>query len=77
MINSTFLTLHEEEKLKLSVKKNGYPVSFIDKCIFKFFNKIHKEKTPVIDEPKEEYTMILPFLGTTSWIVKNQLMRSV
>ena len=78
MINSSFITLHKEvEKLKSIFKKNGYPANFIDKCISNFFNKIHKERTPVTDEPKEEYTISLPFLGTTSWIVKNHLMRSV
>ena len=40
MINSSFLSLHDEvEKLKKIFKNNGYPMKFVDRCIFQFFNK--------------------------------------
>ena len=69
--------MHDEvEKLKDIFRKNGYPPSFIDSCIFKFFNKIHNTKLPVHTVPKMEVSMILPFMGTTSTYVKNNLTRS-
>ena len=78
MINSSFLSLHKEvEKLKTIFKKNGYPTKFVDKCIFKFFNKLYQKREPVDEDPKKEFTIILPFLGSISWTVKKQLMQSV
>ena len=77
MINSSMITLHSEvEKLKVIFRKNGYPSSFIDRCIFRFFNKIYEKKTPVHTVPKKEVTIMLPFMGTTSLRVKNSLTRS-
>ena len=75
-INSSYSSLHEEvEKLKKVFSRNAYPNSFVDKCIFRFFNKIHEKKLPVQTVPKKEVVMILPFLGTTSWSVKKDLNR--
>ena len=77
MINSSLVTLHEEvEKLKGIFRKNGYPSSFLDRCIYRFFNKIHEKKVPVCTVPKMEVSIILPFMGTTSTGVKNNLVRS-
>ena len=74
MINSSFLSLHDEvEKLKKIFKNNGYPMKFVDRCIFKFFNKIYEKRTPVQTVPKKEVTIVLPFLGTSSYNVKKQL----
>ena len=77
MINSPLIEMHDEvEKVKIIFCKNGYPTSFIDSCIFKFFNKINKTKVPVHTVPKMEVSMILPFMGTTSMSVRNNLVRS-
>ena len=77
MISSTFQSLHVEiEKLKKTFSKNGYPSKFVDKCIFKFFNKLYEKKELVHTVPKLELTMILPFLGNTSWKIKNELIRT-
>ena len=77
MINSSLITLHEEvEKLKDIFRKNGYPSSFIDRCVYKFFNKIQERKVPVHTVPKMEVSIILPFMGSTSLGVKNSLVRS-
>ena len=77
MINSSLIGMHDEvEKLKTIFRKNGYPISFIDNCIFKFFNKINETKVPVHTVPKLEVSMFLPFLGTTSMCVRNNLIRS-
>ena len=77
MISSSFNSLHAEvENLKKIFSKNGYPSKFVDRCIFSFFNKIYGKKEPVHTVPKKELTMIMPFLGTTSWNVKKSLIRS-
>ena len=78
MINSSFLTLHAEvEKLKTIFKKNGYPANFIDRCILKFFNKMYQKRDPVHTVPKKDLVITLPFLGSISWTVKNELVRTV
>lgn len=77
MINSSLIGLHEEvEKLKGIFRKNGYPTSFIDRCVFRFFNKIREKKVLVHTVPKMEVSVILPFLGTTSTNVRNNLIKS-
>ena len=76
-ITSSFRSLHEEvENLKKIFAKNGYPSRFVDKCIFKFFNKIYEKRISVHTVPKKEFTLVLPFLGTTSWKIKDNLIRS-
>ena len=78
MINSKYSTLHDEiEKLKNIFRNNGYPIKFVDRCIFKFFNKIYEKRTPtIIEEEKKEVTMILPFLGMTSFNIKKKITAS-
>ena len=77
MINSSYSSLHVEvEKLKKIFSRNAYPSSFIDKCIFRFFNKIHEKKRPIHTVPKKEAMIVLPFLGSTSWLVKKDLTRA-
>ncbi len=76
-INSSYSSLHKEvEELKRIFRRNAYPSSFIDKCIFRFFNKIYEKKVLVHTVPKKEVNLILPFLGSTSWRVKNELIRT-
>ena len=78
MISSSFQSLHKEiENLKKVFSKNGYPSNFVDKCILKFFNKLYGKKDPVHTVPKKDLVMILPFLGTTSWKIKNNLIRTI
>ena len=77
MISSSYTSLHEEvEKLKKIFSRNGYPGKFVDKCIFEFFNKLYEQRSPISTVPKMEFMMVLPFLGTTSLKVKNNLVRS-
>ena len=77
MICSSFQSVHDEvEKLKVIFSKNGYPCKFIDKCVYKFFNKLYMKWDPVHTVPKKELLMVLPFLGTTSWKMKNELIRT-
>ena len=77
MISSSFESVHTEiENLKRIFGKNGYPSKFIDKCILRFFDKMYEKRLPVHTAPKKEFLMVLPFLGTTSWNVKNNIIRS-
>ena len=42
MVNSSLSGLHDEiTRLKEILKKNGYPENFVDRCIFRFFNKMY------------------------------------
>ena len=76
-INSSYKSLHEEiEKLKCIFRRNAYKSSFIDKYILRFFNKTRESKLPVHTAPKKEVSIVLPFLGSTSWRVKNELLRT-
>ena len=78
MISSSFHSLHTEiENLKKIFSKNGYPLKFVDKCIKAFFDKLYAKKVPVHTFPKKDLVMLLPFLGTTSWKIKNDLVRSI
>ena len=77
MICSSFQSFHDEiERLKDIFSRNGYPCRLVDKCVLKFFNKLYQKKDPVHTVPKKELTMIMPFLGTTSWKLKNELIRT-
>ena len=77
MISSSFESLHEEiEKLKRVFSKNGYPSKFVDKCILNFFNKLYEKKELIHTVPKLDLMIVLPFLGTSSWKVKNELIRT-
>ena len=78
MVSSSYLGLHEEiEKLKKIFSKNGYRMKFIDRCIYKFLNKIYSKKEVVTTVPKKELSIILPFLGSVSWKIRNDLLRSL
>ena len=77
VISSTFQSLHKEiEHLKKIFSKNGYPTRFIDKCVYEFLNKLYAKKESAPTVPKKEVTIILPYLGTTSWKIKNDLRRT-
>ena len=61
---SSFELLHEEIlKLKDIFKKNGYPISFIDKCVKRFLDKAFVEKKTFLTGPKKELVCVLPFIG--------------
>ena len=77
VVNSSLLGLHEEiTRLKEILKNNGYPETFVDRCIFRFFNKMYQPKPSIPTVPKKEVRIILPFLGSVSWSVKNNLKKT-
>ena len=74
---SDFSKFHlEVEKLKNFLSKNGYSSSFIDTCIRKFLDKRYTVKEKSFDVPKKEVTVVLPFLGSNSSIIKTQLNKT-
>ena len=76
MVSSSYLSLHEEiDKLKTIFSKNGYQKKFIDRCIFRFLDNLYTKKEVVATVPKKEVEIMLPFLGSVSWKMKNDLLR--
>ena len=74
---SNYELFHKEiEKLKEIIRNNAYPPKFIDKCIFVFLNKIHREKRLITTVPKKEVNIILPFLGSLSLQIRSRLIKS-
>ena len=73
-ICSDYLKLHEEILYLKSIwQKNSYPLFFIDKCIFKFLNKLFKKRSINNDSTnKKEVTISLEFLGKISLQTKKQ-----
>ena len=66
-----------EEILKEILLSNGYSNKFIDKCIFKFMNKLYTEKPVMLTVPKKQLYLVLPFMGKMSALVKSGLARSL
>ena len=78
MVSSTYLGFHEEiEKLKKIFSKNGYRTKFIDRCIYKFLDKLYGKKDLVTTVPRKEVSIMLPFLGSVSWKMKKDLVQSL
>ena len=78
MICSSYKSFHNEiENLKKIFSKNGYRTRFVDKCIFRFLNKLYDKKEAVLTVPKKDVTIMLPFLGSISWKIKNDLLSSL
>ena len=53
----------EVEKLKEILRKNSYPSSVIDSCIYKFLNKVLVTAKVVHTVPKRDIFITLPYLG--------------
>lgn len=79
-ISSNFEIFHNEIcTLKTIWLKNAYPLSMIDKCILKYFNKIYSARNePPLTKPSttsstKGLTLILPFLGKASLEMKSRI----
>ena len=66
-ICSNYFLFHlEVVKLKEIFQRNGYPLGFINACIKTFLNKMFVQKISRHDVPKQEFVIILPYLGPLS-----------
>ena len=75
---SNFELFHQEiDKLKTIFKTNGYPKSFADLCIKKYFEKVFIKKKVVLTASKKELICFLPFIGNKSLQLRNRLVNSI
>ena len=72
-----YTTLHLEiGRLKTIWQKNNFPLSFIDRCIKKFFDKLFvKRNTPKPVSSKKEVLICTEFLGKVSIQMKKKLQQ--
>ena len=75
---SSFELLHQEIlKLKDIFKRNGYPISFIDKRVKRFLDKVFIEKKAFLTVSKKQLVCVLPFIGKTSLQLRSRLVKSI
>ena len=76
-ICSNYKLFHEEVlEFKKIFQRNGYPEKMIDASIYKFLNKMFCQKPPTDDnDPKKEFSIILPFLGPLSDKVQRRIKK--
>ena len=67
----------ELKKLKSIFRKNGYPLSFIDGCIKRFFEKLYVPKIRIPTVTKKELLIVLPYLGKLSLQTRSRLNKIV
>ena len=77
---SSWSIIHEEiNTLKRILINNKYPLNFINYCIKKFLDNCFVEKCPennnAENSSKEEFTIVLPFLGNQSNVIRKQLKK--
>lgn len=73
-ICSSWELMHREvANLKLILRRNSYPKHLTEKLIRKFFDKVKRVKTPIHTVPKQQFTIVIPYLGTVSAKVKRNL----
>ena len=72
---SDYNSIHLEiSRLKTIWQKNNFPLSFIDRCVKKFLDKLFiKRSTPKLVSDKKEVLICLVFLGKISIQVKKKL----
>ena len=75
---SSFELLHQEIlKLKDIFKRNGYRISFIDKCVKRFLDKVFVEKKTFLTASKKQLLCVLPFIGKKSLQLRSRLVKSI
>ena len=67
------LITKEVQRLRGILLKNAYPESFIDSIIKKFFDKLYVKQNVIKSTPKEQFDIVLPFLGSISGKVRRNL----
>ena len=61
--------------MKTILIKNNYPFNFIDSCIKSFFNRLYTRKVVLLNVPKRNVFVKLPFLGCTSFQIRKKLQK--
>ena len=51
-------------------------MNFIDSCVKSFLNKLYTPKVVVLNVPKRNVFLKLPFLGSTSFQIRKKLQKS-
>ena len=57
-------------------RKNGFPLTIINKCVKEFLQKRLTLKQPLDTVAKMEVTIILPYLGTNSLRLRSKLIKT-
>ena len=66
--------IHKEAlNLRAILKKNMYPRSLTDKLVKSFFDKMSQVRIQIPTVPKQEFKIVLPYLGSSSDRVKKNL----
>ena len=75
---SDFSRFHSEVcHLKKILKKNAFPIKFIDSCIKNVLNKRLTEKPVTLAAEKKDLVIVLPFLGKLSLDLRTRLRNSI
>ena len=75
-ICSTWTNFHNELVfLKDILLKNGYPISFIDKCFKTFCDRLYLKQPQVLTAEKKTLTLALPFVGKLSLQTRKKLQK--
>ena len=72
-----FSSWSRDEKRTNIFKKNGYPLSFIEKCIRKFVASRRKVNVQVSTVEKKRLLLVLPFLGNVSVQTMTKLKKTI
>ncbi len=72
----SFVAFHKEVLyLKSILSRNGYPIAFIDSCISKFLNSVHKPIVPkAVSVARKSVCLVLPYTGMSSVFVRNRIV---
>ena len=74
-ICSDFHTLHTEfDFLRRFFKKNGYPLSLVDKYIRRFLDSLYTKRPSSVSEDTRDFYISLPFFGYQSEKLKTELL---
>ena len=77
-IISNSSTLDRENiKLRTVLLKNNYPSLFIDKCLKIFYDRRSNNNANVTENEKKKVTVILPYLGTLSNRIENNVKKVI
>ena len=77
-IASSFTIFHEDlDVLRTKFLKNGFPLGWFDNTVGKFLNKQYLPEEKRYTVPKRAVTMVLPYLGPLSIVIRRRLRRLI